>query len=97
MPAVIVAGKRLRAVLDHQDSVFFRQLDHRAHRRARAKKVRDHNGPRAFRDGLFDRRYFRSQCLAFDVQRNRNESVMLRDINHLFDGQRGHQNLTASR
>ena len=97
MPGVMVADKRLRAVLDHQDSVFFRQLDHRPHRGARAKKVRNHDRPRTFRDGLLDRRYFRSQCPAFDVQRNRNESVMLRDINHLFDGQRGHQNLTARR
>ena len=85
MSRVVLPGKRLRTVLDHQDSVLFSQLDHRSHRHTRPKEVRNHDRPRPFRDRVFDRRYFRSQCPAFDVQRNRNKSMTLRDIHHLFD------------
>ena len=95
MSRVILPGKRLRAVFNHQDSFLFRELDHRSHRHARAEEMRHHNRPRPFRNRGFDFRYLGSHSPAFDVQRNRNESVMPRDIHHLFDRQRRHQNLTA--
>ena len=97
MPRVVRSCERLRAVFDHQDAVLLRQLDHRPHRHSRAKKVCYHDRARPLRDCRFDRSDLRRHGLAFDVQWNGNQSMVLHNVHHLRDGQRRHQDFAAGR